>query len=136
MFWQKKTKYHAPQITDQNFNEHVAKSNIPVLLDFYADWCGPCQVLGPIIDELAEEFEGRALIAKVNTESNPQLGQYFKIKSIPTMIIINQGQFREQFQGLIPKPNLQEIIEEYIVESDKLKSGEIKFAIPKDGEEE
>jgi len=129
MFWKKKPKYHAPQITDQNFNDLVAKSDIPVLLDFYADWCGPCQVLGPIINELSEEFEGRALIAKVNTESNPQLSQYFKIKSIPTMIIINHGQFRESFNGLVPKPNLQEIIEEYIVESDKLKSGEIKFAV-------
>ena len=85
-------------------------------------------MLGPIIDELSEEFEGRALVAKVNSESNPQLSQYFKIKSIPTMVIVNQGQYRERFQGLIPKPNLQEIIEEYIVESDKIKSGEIKFA--------
>ena len=128
MFWKKKPKYHAPQVTDLNFNDVVVKSDIPVLIDFYADWCGPCKVLGPIIDELSEEFQGRALVVKVNTESNPQLSSYFKIKSIPTMIIINHGQYRERFQGLIPKPNLEEILEEYIVESDKVKSGELRFA--------
>ena len=68
----------------------------------------------PIIDELAEEYEGRALVAKVNTEINPKLSQYFKIKSIPTLMFIHKGQLVERFQGLIPKPNLEEILEEYI----------------------
>ena len=79
MFWNKKAEFHATQVTDDNFNELVTKSNIPVLLDFYAEWCGPCKVLGPIIDELAEEYEGKALVAKVNTEINPKLSQHFKI---------------------------------------------------------
>ena len=115
MFWKKKKpQYHSPQITDDNFNEIVAKSKIPVLLDFYADWCGPCKVLGPIIDELSEEYQDRALVAKVNTQVNPQLSAYFKIKSIPTMIIIHHGALRERFQGLIPKPNLEEILEGFI----------------------
>jgi thioredoxin 1 len=114
MFWKKKPKFETTQVTDANFNEVVGASKIPVLLDFYADWCGPCKVLGPIIDELAEEYQGRALVAKVDTEVNPNLGQYFKIKSIPTMMIIHQGKLVERFQGLIPKPNLEEILEEYI----------------------
>ena len=114
MFWKKKPKYQTTQITDNNFNELVAASEIPVLLDFYADWCGPCKVLGPIIDELAEEYEGRALVAKVNTEVNPQLSHYFKIKSIPTIMFVHKGKLVERFQGLIPKPNLEEILDEYI----------------------
>lgn len=114
MFWKKKPKYQTPQVTDQNFNELVAESDVPVLLDFYANWCGPCKIIGPIIDELAEEYEGKALVAKVNTEVNPQLSQYFKIKSIPTLMVINKGTMVERFQGLVPKPNLEEILDEYI----------------------
>lgn len=114
MFWNKKPKFQATQVTDHTFKEMVQDSKVPVLLDFYADWCGPCKMLGPIIDELAEEYEGRALVAKVNTESNPQLSQYFKIKSIPTMLMIHQGVVHERFNGIIPKPNLSEILEEYI----------------------
>lgn len=117
MFWKKKPKYPTTQITDSNFNELVGKSEVPVLLDFYADWCGPCKILGPFIDELAEEYEGRALVAKVNTETNPMLSQHFKIKSIPTLMFINKSKVMERFQGLIPKPNLEEILEEYIAEN-------------------
>lgn len=121
MFWKKNKKeaYHAPQVTDTNFNELVSTSEVPVLLDFYADWCGPCKVMGPIIDELADEFQGKALVAKVNTESNPGLSQHFKIKSIPTLMIINKGHFQERFNGLIPKPNLEEILNEYISGTDE-----------------
>ena len=82
MFWKKKKpSYLTPHITDDNFNEIVSTSKVPVLLDFYASWCGPCKVLGPIIDELSEEYQDKALVAKVNTEVNPQLSAYFKIKS-------------------------------------------------------
>lgn len=117
MFWKKKPKYQTTQVMDSNFNELVGKSEIPVLLDFYADWCGPCKILGPFIDELAEEYEGRALVAKVNTEINPMLSQHFQIRSIPTIMFINKGKVMERFQGLIPKPNLEEILEEYIAEN-------------------
>ncbi|MFT4762527.1 MAG: thioredoxin 1 [Paraglaciecola sp.] len=119
MFWKKKPKYEVTQVTDINFNELVTNSTMPVLLDFYAHWCGPCKVIGPIIDELAEEYDGRALVAKVNTEENPQLSQHFKVKSIPTLLFIHQGKLVERYQGLVPKPNLEEILDGYIEEGEK-----------------
>jgi len=132
MFWNKKEKYKAPQVTDANFNEMVSSSEVPVLLDFYADWCGPCKMLSPIIDELAEAYEGKALVAKVNTEQNPGLSQHFKIKSIPALFIINKGHVQERFQGAIPKPNLEEILDEYLEGTDE--KGRLARNIP--GEEE
>ncbi len=121
MFWKKnKTpKHQAPQITDATFNDMVLGSEVPVLLDFYADWCSPCKVMGPIINELSEEFEGRALVAKIDTERNPKLSQHFKVKSIPTLILINKGELFERFKGVVPKPNLSELLELYIAENGK-----------------
>ncbi len=117
MFWKKKPKYQTTYVTDDTYNELVMESKVPVLLDFYADWCGPCKIVGPIIDELAEEYAGRALVAKVNTEVNPKLSQHFKIKSIPTLLFITKGQLVERFAGLVPKPNLEEILDEYIADN-------------------
>ena len=119
MFWNRKPKFQTPHLTDANFNEIVSNADMPVLIDFYANWCGPCKVLGPIIDEIAKEYQGKALVAKVNTEQNPALSQHFKIKSIPTMILINKGHYQERFQGLIPKPNIEEILNEYIAGTDE-----------------
>ena len=132
MFWNKKEKYKAPQVTDANFNEMVSSSEVPVLLDFYADWCGPCKMLSPIIDELAEAYEGKALVAKVNTEQNPGLSQHFKIKSIPALFIINKGHVQERFQGAIPKPNLEEILDEYLEGTDE--KGRLARNIPEEEE--
>ena len=101
-------------ISDHNFQELVAHSDLPVLVDFWSGGCGPCKVIGPIIDELAGEFEGRALIAKVNAAENPRLSSYFKVKSVPTLMFIKNGQLIERFSGLVPKPNLAEMIEDLI----------------------
>jgi len=120
MFWNKKEKYQTIHLTDSTFSDIVSKSKVPVLVDFFASWCGPCKILGPIIDELAEEFEGKALVVKVDTERNPKLSQHFKIKSIPTLMLFNKGYAQERFQGLVPKPNLEEILHQYISGTDEL----------------
>ena len=117
MFWKKKPTITATQVSDDTWQEMVVESKVPVLVDFYADWCGPCKILGPIIDELAAEYKDKALVVKVNTESNPKLSQHFKVKSIPMIMFINKGEVVEQYNGLIPKPNLAEILDDYIKEN-------------------
>ncbi|MFK7934225.1 MAG: thioredoxin [Saprospiraceae bacterium] len=124
----KTPKIKAIEITDQNFQEVVLNADVPVLVDFWAPWCGPCRIVGPIIDELAREFEGRAVIGKMNVDQN-QLSKQFKIKSIPTIMFFANGQAVERFQGLIPKPNLEELLELWIAEMQK--NGQDEAAIDK-----
>ena len=107
------------EITDQNFNELVMQAKVPVLLDIWAPWCGPCKTIGPIIDEIAEDFEGRALIGKVSADTNPQISAMFKVKSIPTLLFLQKDELVERFSGLVPKPNLAEILEELIEERNR-----------------
>ena len=115
MFWKKKEKVSdVVTLTDQNFNEEVVNSNLPVLVDFWAPWCGPCRIMNPIIEELATEFNERVLIGKVNVDQNPGLNQYFKIKSIPTILFIKEGKLVERMSQMIPKPNLEEMLEDLI----------------------
>ena len=80
------------KFTTANFEEEVLKSEIPVLVDFYADWCGPCQMMAPVIGQLASEYEGRVKIGKLNVDENPEVMAEYKIMSIPTMIIFRNGE--------------------------------------------
>ena len=117
MFWKKKKPtIPALEITEGNFNSIVKNSSKPVLLDFWASWCMPCKVMGPIIDEIADEYEGRAIVGKVNTEHARKLAMKYKIRSIPTLLVIQNGKVVERYSGIVPKPNLQEILNEYVAE--------------------
>ena len=116
MFGRKKKKISAAtEVTDSNFNELVTQSEIPVLIDFWAAWCGPCKVMNPIIEELSSEYKDRVLIGKVNVDRNPGLSQFFQIKSIPTFVFIKNGRLVERISQMIPKPNLEEMLEDLIL---------------------
>ena len=97
--------------TDQNFEQAVLKSNKTVLVDFWAPWCGPCQAMGPIISELAKEFEGKAVVGKLNVDENSKTAQDFAIMSIPALKIFKEGKVVEEFVGMQAKETLKEALE-------------------------
>ncbi len=93
-------------ITDANFEEVVANSDKPVLVDFWAEWCGPCKMLSPIVEELAGEYDGKAVIASVDVDSNPQVSAKFGIRSIPTLLFFKNGEIVDKQVGYVPKAAL------------------------------
>jgi thioredoxin 1 len=97
----------AMEFTDQNFEQEVLKSDIPVLVDFWAPWCGPCQVMGPIIEDLAKEVGTKYKVGKLNVDENPETAQKFNIMSIPTLKIFKQGQIAKDLVGLQAKETLK-----------------------------
>lgn len=98
------------EITNQNFEEEVLKSEIPVLVDFYATWCGPCKMLSPIISEIAEEYQGKIKVGKVNVDEQTQLAIKFQVASIPTLILFKNGNPVKSSVGFQSKPELEEML--------------------------
>lgn len=100
----------AIQVTDGNFDQEVLKSPVPVLVDFWAPWCGPCRAMGPIIDELAVEFEGSVKICKMNVDENSASPSRFGIRAIPTLILFKNGEVVDQSTGAVSKSSIKDMI--------------------------
>ena len=102
------------EITSTNFSQEVLQSEVPVLIDFWAEWCGPCKALAPILDEIADEYDGKITIAKVNVDENVQLPPKYGIRGIPTMLLFKDGAVQATKVGALSKANLNAFLDSNI----------------------
>jgi thioredoxin 1 len=104
----------ALQVTDTTFKEEVLDSEVPVLVDFWAPWCGPCRMVAPVVDEISEQYVGQVKVVKVNTDENPSVASQYGIRSIPTLMIFKGGQRVDMVVGAVPKTTLATTLEKYL----------------------
>ena len=105
---------HVIEFTDKNFETEVLQADKPVVIDFWAEWCGPCKAIAPVIDELSEEYLGKVKFGKVNVDFNQQTAMKYGIRSIPSLLFFNNGSVVNQIIGSVPKDNIVRILEETI----------------------
>ena len=101
-------------VTDAAFDEAVLHSELPVVVDFWAPWCGPCKMVGPILEQIADEYSGKLIVAKVNTDENPEWAIKFGVQGIPTMLFVSEGNVLHQQVGAVPEPFLREIVDTFL----------------------
>jgi len=105
---------HTLEFNDQNFEEDVLKSTQPVLVDFWAAWCGPCRMMAPAVDSLAEEYTGRAKVGKLNVDENLQVTSRYGIRSIPTLLLFKAGKVQEQVVGATSKDAISRLLDKHL----------------------
>jgi thioredoxin 1 len=102
------------EVTDTNFDQDVLKSDTPVLVDFWAAWCGPCRAIAPIVDELAKEYQGKLKIGKMDVDRNAATPMRYGVRGIPTLLVFKGGQVKEQIVGYVPKETIQKAIDKHL----------------------
>ncbi len=102
------------EITSMNFNDEVLKSDTPVLVDFWAEWCGPCRAIGPVVDEIANDYNGKVSVGKLNVDNENQLAMEYGVRSIPALLIFNNGTVVNQIVGAVPKNRITDILDTVI----------------------
>ena len=103
------------EVTDNDWETQVLKSDLPVLVDFWAPWCGPCRMVSPLVDELAEEYDGKARFFKLNTDDNMQTAARYNVRSIPTLLVFKSGEIVDQVIGFRPKSDLKKSLDKALV---------------------
>jgi thioredoxin 1 len=103
-------------VTDAAFEKTVLQADLPVVVDFWAPWCGPCKMVGPILDKFAKEYEGKLIIAKVNTDDDSEWAQKFGVQGIPTMLFVYNGDVVHQQVGAMPEPTLRTMVDQFLNE--------------------
>lgn len=101
-------------VTDEAFEKAVLESTLPVIVDFWAPWCGPCKMVGPILSKIASDYVGKLIVAKVNTDENPQWAGQYGVQGIPTMLFVAGGKLVHQQVGAVPEPFLRDMVDEFL----------------------
>ena len=111
---EKKMGKESLHVTDESFQKEVLESDVPVLVEFWAEWCGPCRMIAPIIEELAADYDGRLVVAKVNSDENGETAIRYGVMSIPTLLLFKGGELKETIVGALPKEKIEEAISKHL----------------------
>jgi thioredoxin 1 len=105
---------HPVEISDETFQTEVLEADTPVLVDFWAEWCAPCKMIAPVLDELSGEYDGKVKFTKVNVDDNPHMAQHYRVRGIPTLLVFSGGEAVDQIVGAQPKAKLKEVLDKAI----------------------